>query len=79
MEWKKNARYADRKTRKTANALTSVKAAGRNGEKIKPSGKEFKDTDVQAKSDTEQEKGKPENDKIQQFQESFRHPYPGTG
>ena len=44
-----------------------MKAAGRNGEKIKPSGKEFKDTDVQAKSDTEQEKGKPKNDKIQQF------------
>ena len=75
----KSARYAERNHRRTASVLMTVQAAGRNGEKIKPSGKEFKDTDVQAKSDTEQEKGKPKNDKIQQFQESFRNPYPGTG
>ena len=39
-----SARYAERNHRRTANVLMTVQAAGRNGEKIKPSSKEFKDT-----------------------------------
>jgi len=40
----KSARYAERNQKRTASVQMTVRAAGRNGEKIKPSSKEFKDT-----------------------------------